>query len=137
VHGGLCQFQRAIERSRTEIIAIERLEISVDVSPGQCRSGARIIWVDRQRLFEQTLCIIERRFRASAQMQEKGLRTAQVILIGLPGGRRFQERSLYFGAVHMSREDRYNRTRYLILDCENVVQFAVVSLGPAVGAGHR
>src|SRR5258708_7156386 len=68
VHSRLRQLKRAIERSGTEIIAIERFNISVEVSPGQHRSGARVIRVDRQGLFEQTPCVIERRFRASALM---------------------------------------------------------------------
>src|SRR5262249_24588575 len=55
------QFKGAIERSRTEIIAIERLGISALVSPGQHRSGARITRVDRQGLFEQTPRVMERR----------------------------------------------------------------------------
>src|SRR5215468_7265863 len=69
-------------------------------------------------------------------MPEKGFRAAQVIFIGLPGGGRFQQRSLNLGAVHMSREDGDNRARHLVLDRENVVQFAVVPLSPAVGAGY-
>ena len=39
VHSRLRQFKGAIERSGTEIIAIERFEISVEVSSGQHRSG--------------------------------------------------------------------------------------------------
>jgi hypothetical protein len=65
------------------------------------------------------------------------MRATQVILISLPGGRRFQQRPLDLGAVHMSGEDRDNRARHLVLDRKNVVQCAVVPLGPAVGAGHR
>src|SRR5215468_4885273 len=60
------QFKGAIERGGIEIVAIEWFEISVEVSPGQYRSGACITRVDRERLFEQTPCVIERRFRASA-----------------------------------------------------------------------
>src|SRR5262249_24912108 len=88
VHRRLHQFKGAIERSGTEIIAIERFDISVMVSPGQHRSGAGVIRVDRQGLFEQTPCLVERRFRASARMQEKGFRAAHVIFIGLPTTRR-------------------------------------------------
>ena len=50
--------------------------------------------------------------------------------------KRFQQRSLDLGVVHMSREERDNRPRDLVLDRENVVEFAVVPLSPAVGAGH-
>src|SRR5215475_16044115 len=57
VHRRLRQFKGAIERSGIEIIAIERFDISVVVSPGQHRSGARVIRVDRQGLFEQTPCL--------------------------------------------------------------------------------
>jgi hypothetical protein len=39
VHPRLRQFKRAIERSGTEIVAIERFDISVEVSPRQLRSG--------------------------------------------------------------------------------------------------
>src|SRR5262249_1735961 len=84
VHSRLRQFKGAIKRSGTEIIAIERFDISVEVCPGQHRCGARVIWVDGQALFEQSPCVVERRFGASGHMQE---RAAQVIIIGLPGGR--------------------------------------------------
>src|SRR5262249_9185804 len=36
----------------------------------------------------------------------------------------------------MSHEEPDNRARHLILDRENVMYFAVIPLGPAVGAGH-
>src|SRR5215813_8008771 len=65
VHRRLRQFKGAIERSGTEIIAIERFEISAEVSPRQHRSGARVIWVDRQASFEHTPRVIERGFGAS------------------------------------------------------------------------
>ena len=68
VYRRLRQFKGAIERSGTEIIAVERFIISLDLSPGQHRVGARIFRVDRQGLFEQTPCVIERGFRASAPM---------------------------------------------------------------------
>src|SRR5215510_11315299 len=64
----LRQFKGAIERNGTEMVAIERFEISPEVIPGQHRSGARVIRIDRQRLFEQTACVIRRRFGASAHM---------------------------------------------------------------------
>src|SRR5260370_40642470 len=60
---GLRQFKGAIECSGTEIVAIERFVIGAEGSPGQQRSGARIKRVDRQGLFEQTRCVVERRFR--------------------------------------------------------------------------
>jgi hypothetical protein len=59
VNRRLRQFKSAIKRSGTEIIAIERFGISEDVSPGQHRSGARVMRVDRQGLFDQTPCVIE------------------------------------------------------------------------------
>src|SRR5258706_14601917 len=68
VHSRLRQFKGAIERSRTEIIAVERFDISVEVSPGQHRSGARVIGVDRQASFEETPCVIEQCFRAPVVM---------------------------------------------------------------------
>src|SRR5262249_32829482 len=114
VHCRLRQFKGAIERSGTEIIAIERFEISVEVSPGQHRRGARVARVDRKGLFEQTPCIIERCFRAPAYVQEKGFGAAQIIFVGLPGGRRFQQRSLDFGPVHMSYEGRDYRARHFV-----------------------
>src|SRR5215472_17934490 len=36
----------------------------------------------------------------------------------------------------MSREDRDNRPRHLVLDREDVVQFAVISFGPTMDAGR-
>src|SRR5215470_17025692 len=36
----------------------------------------------------------------------------------------------------MSRQDRDNRARYLVLNSEDVDEFAVVSLGPTVRAGR-
>ena len=36
----------------------------------------------------------------------------------------------------MRREERNNRARHLVLDCERVVQFAVVPFGPTVGASQ-
>jgi hypothetical protein len=36
----------------------------------------------------------------------------------------------------VSREERDDRARHLVLDRENVAQFTVVALGLAVGAGH-
>src|SRR5258708_7475399 len=68
VHRHLRRFKGAIERSGTEIVSIVRVDILTEVSPGQHRSGARIIRVDRQTLFEQTPSVIERCIRASAQM---------------------------------------------------------------------
>src|SRR5215468_8112602 len=65
-HCRLRQFKRAIERSGTEIIAIEQLVISIEVRPRQHLSGARVVRVYRQRLFEQTPCLIEQCFAASA-----------------------------------------------------------------------
>src|SRR5882762_6479181 len=41
VHRRLRQFKGAIERGGTEIIAIGRIAISIQVSPGQHRGGAR------------------------------------------------------------------------------------------------
>src|SRR5215468_4266821 len=64
----LCQFKGVIECSGTEVIAIERFEINGEMSPGQHRSGACVIRVDRERLFEQTPCLMERRFGASVDM---------------------------------------------------------------------
>ena len=69
-------------------------------------------------------------------MQEKGFCAAQKIVIGLPGGRRFQQGPIDFSTVHMGHENRDNRTRHLVLDRENVVKLAVVSVGPPVGAGR-
>ena len=63
-------------------------------------------------------------------MQEKGLCPAEVIFIGRPGGGRFQQNSINFGAVHVSGEDGDDRSGYLVLDRENVVEFPVVPLGP-------
>jgi hypothetical protein len=60
------QFNGAIERRGTEIIAIVRVDIRVQVSPRQHRSGARISRVDRQGLFEQTPRAIEGGFGGSA-----------------------------------------------------------------------
>ena len=136
MHRGLCQFKRAIERNRIKIIAIEWFNISVHVSLGQHRCSARIVRVDREGLFEQTPRVIDRRFCASAHMQQKCFRPSQVKVIGLRGGRRFQQRSFGFGSVYMSRERRDNRTRHLVLDREHVMQLAVVSLGPPVNAGR-
>src|SRR6266849_9406805 len=134
-HSRLRQFKGAIERSGTEIVAIERFVICAEVSPGQHRSSTRVSRVDRQALFEQTLCLIERRFGASGRMQEKGFRAAQVIIIGLPGGGRFQQRSLDLSAVHMGSEDRDDRARHLVLDRECVEQLAVVPLAPSMSTG--
>src|SRR5215467_14581554 len=50
VHRRLRQFKGAIKRGGTEVIAIERLDINVELRPGQHRSGARVIRVDHQRL---------------------------------------------------------------------------------------
>ena len=49
------------------------------------------------------LRVIKRWFRTADQMQHKGFRTAQVKVISLQVGGRFQQRSLDFGAVHMKR----------------------------------
>src|SRR5215470_7464338 len=76
-HGRLREFKGAIERSWTEIVAVERFDIGVDVCPGQHRSGARVIRGDRKRLFEHAPRVIKRRFRASVGMQEKGFHAAQ------------------------------------------------------------
>src|SRR5882724_11762202 len=65
VHRRLRQFEGAIERSRTKIIAVERQNITVEVGPGQHRSSARVIRVDREGLFEQTPGVVPRRFGAS------------------------------------------------------------------------
>src|SRR5215831_17748557 len=67
-HRRIRQFKGAIERSGTEIIAVERFVISVKVSPGQHRSGARVIRIDREGLFEQTPSFIEQGFGTSALM---------------------------------------------------------------------
>jgi hypothetical protein len=64
-HGSLRQFKGAIERSRTHIIAIERFGICLHLNLAEQRSGARISRVDREGLFEQTPCVIERCFGAS------------------------------------------------------------------------
>src|SRR5437899_5083764 len=74
VHSRLRQFKRAIKRSGIEIIATEQFDICdirVEVSPGQHRSGAGVIGVDREGLLEQTPRVIERRFGVSAHLQEK------------------------------------------------------------------
>jgi hypothetical protein len=46
------------------------------VGPGQHRGGARITRVDRQGLFEQAPCVMQRRFGATVRMQLKGFRAA-------------------------------------------------------------
>jgi hypothetical protein len=133
----MAEFEDAIERRGIGIIAIDRFDIGEVVSLGQRRSGAGVTGVDRQGLFEETPRVIqERGFPASAQIQHVGFDAAQVIFISLPRGGWFQQRSLSLGAFHMSRQDCDNRARHFVLDRENVVQFAVVPLGPAVGAGH-
>src|SRR5262249_44410934 len=76
VHRRLRQFNCAIDRGGTEIVTIEGFDISAEVSPGQHGNGARISSVDRQGLFEQAPCVIQRGFRASAQVQEIGFRAA-------------------------------------------------------------
>src|SRR5262249_37848090 len=68
VHSRLRQFKGSIKRTGTEIIVIERFDINVEMSSGQHRSGTCVIRVDRQRLFEQTPCVIERRFGASVDV---------------------------------------------------------------------
>ena len=60
----------------------------------------------------------------------------QVIVVGLPGLRRLVERALDLGLVDMGGEDRDDRAGHLVLDREDVLELAVVALGPAVGAGH-
>jgi hypothetical protein len=47
VHRRLGQIKGAIERSGTEIIAIERFDISDGVCLGQLRRSARLMRVDR------------------------------------------------------------------------------------------
>jgi hypothetical protein len=42
--------------------------------------------------------------------------------------RRFQQRSLDLGAIHMSGEDCDDGARHLVLDREGVVQLAIVIL---------
>jgi hypothetical protein len=58
------------------MVAIERLDISAEVGRGQHRGGARITRVDRQGLFEQAPCVIQRRYCATVRMQLKGFRAA-------------------------------------------------------------
>src|SRR5260370_15998221 len=53
VHSRLRQFQGAIERGGTEIIAIERVDIGEKMSPRQHRRGARGSRGRRQGKFEQ------------------------------------------------------------------------------------
>src|SRR5215468_11051602 len=65
-HRHLRQFKGAVERSGTEIVAIEQLVISIVVRPRQHFSGARVVRVDRQRLFKQTPCLVEQCFGTSA-----------------------------------------------------------------------
>jgi hypothetical protein len=59
-HRGLGQFKGTIECSRLVIVTIQRLKITNGVSPGQHRISARVVRVDRQALFEQTLRVRKR-----------------------------------------------------------------------------
>src|SRR5258708_6847014 len=68
VHRGLSQFERPIDRSWIRPIAVGRVGIRGDVSGGQHRVGAGVVRVDRQGLFEETPCVVERRFSASVEM---------------------------------------------------------------------
>ena len=60
----------------------------------------------------------------------------QVMVIGLPHGGRLGERALGLGLVHMHRKHRHDRSRDLVLNGKGVFEFAIVALGPAMGAGR-
>ena len=54
----------------------------------------------------------------------------------LPGRRRLQQRALRLGLVHMGHQDRNDRPGNLVLNSEDVLQLAVVTLRPTVSAGN-
>src|ERR1700686_1170922 len=60
--------------------------------------------------------------------------SAHVVVIGFPSYGRFQQRALSFGLVYVSRKNRDNRACNLVLNREDILDLAVIPLGPALGA---
>src|SRR6516165_2148220 len=57
---------------------------------------------------------------------------AHIVIIGLPRRGWFEQSAFGLRLVHVGRENRRDRARNFVLDCEDILQFSVVALGPAV-----
>src|SRR5262249_21242144 len=60
-----------------------------------------------------------------------------VIVVSLPSRGRLHKRTFDLRLVHMGGEDCDDRPSYLILNCEDILELAIVSLGPSMGACGR
>src|SRR5262245_55416363 len=64
-------------------------------------------------------------------------RGAHEEIVCLPDRRRLQQGALQLGLVDIGHQDRNDRSRNLVLDGEDVIQLAVITLSPAMSAGER
>ncbi len=87
-------------------------------------------------MFEQTPRLARRHDGFPCQLARECFGAAQIVIIGLPGRGRLEEGAFGLGLVHISGKNRNDCTYDLVLNREHITQFAVVPLGPAVGAGH-
>ena len=69
-------------------------------------------------------------------MSKIGFDAAKIIIVGFPHRSRFQQRTFRFRLVHRNGQNGGNGADNLILDREDISQFAVVPLGPAVSASY-
>src|SRR6516165_7926146 len=60
-----------------------------------------------------------------------GSRT-HIVVVGLPRRGWLEQGAFGLRLVHVGRENRRDRAGNFVLDCEDILQFSVIALGPAV-----
>src|SRR5262245_33486801 len=71
-----------------------------------------------------------RESRLSSPIRAVDVRCAHEEIIRLPNCRRLQPRALRLGLVDMRHQDRNDRPGNLVLNSQDVLQLAVITLGP-------
>ena len=125
---------RAFKRSGDEKIFIQRPHPGSQVGIRESGIGPSVVRIEGDGALEerraQKVGHVERR-----PPRAQDVRSAHEKVVRLPGRRRLQQRALGLGLVDMGHQDRNDRPGHLVLNGEDVLQLAVVTLGPTMSAG--
>src|SRR5262245_28048118 len=127
---------RTFEGSGAQIVFIQPQGPSKQVSKRKRRIGARVVRVEGDGALEELPSLIEVYHLERRPHRGEDIRSAHEEIIRLPGRRRLQQRALGLGLVDLGHQDRNDRPGNLVLNSEDVLQLAVVTLGPKVSAGQ-
>jgi hypothetical protein len=97
--------------------------------------GPDVVGVDGQRLIQAAPHLEKILFVERGMEENEPVSGPQVMVVGQPRRGRLGERALGLGLVHVHGKHRHDSSGDLVLDGKGVLKFAIVALGPAMGAG--